>query len=96
MIILGLVFFSGGLVVSLIMPFFEPKLIGIWWIWIPVIVGYYIFAKMFIDAWKERKNFVKLDGNAISLHSPENLIETIKWNYNNLSSLEKGNLVFAD
>jgi len=35
-IILGLIFFGGGLIVSIIMPFFEPKLIRIWWIWISV------------------------------------------------------------
>jgi len=78
-VIFGLVFFGGGLIVSIIMPFIDPKLLRIWWIWIPVIIGYGIFTKMFLDAWRQRKNFVKVDENYISLHSPGNQIEIIKW-----------------
>jgi hypothetical protein len=77
---LGLVFFGGGLIVSIIMSFIEPKLIRIWWIWIPVIIGYCIFTKMCLDAWKQRNNYVIVNDNSISLHSPENQIEIIKWN----------------
>lgn len=78
-ILLGLVLFGGGLVLSILLPFVEPKLIRIWWIWVPVIAGYCIFTKIFIDTWKQLKNYVKLNDYSISLHSPNSLLETIKW-----------------
>lgn len=78
-ILLGLVFFGGGLVLSIIMPFVEPELIRIWWIWGPVILVYIIFTKMFIDAWNQRNNYVRLNNDSIALHSPEILLETLKW-----------------
>lgn len=79
MILFGLILFCGGLVVSIVMLFVEPKLMLIWWIWLPVIVGYCLFTKMFLDVWKQRNNYVKVNDNAISLHSPENQIELIEW-----------------
>ncbi len=79
-ILFGLVFFSVGLIASIIIPFIEPKLLSIWWIWIPVIIGYCIFVKMSIDIWRQRNNYVRVTDNSITLHSPENQIEIIKWN----------------
>jgi hypothetical protein len=79
MIILGMLFFGCGLIASVVIPFIEPRLIGIWWIWLPVILGYGILAKMCLDAWRQRNNYVKVNEHSISLHSPENQIEKIQW-----------------
>ena len=78
--ILGLIFFGGGLLISIVLPFFLPVLIEeLWWMWIPVIVGYIIFTKMFLEAWYSRKNYIKLNDYSISLHSPDRQIGVLKW-----------------
>jgi hypothetical protein len=78
-ILFGLIFFGGGLVLSTVMFFIEPKLVSMWWIWVPVIIGYFFFTKMCLDAWKQRGNFIKLNDVEIALYSPESKIESINW-----------------
>jgi len=78
-ILFGLIFFGGGLVLSTVMFFIEPKLVSMWWIWVPVIIGYFFFTKMCLDAWKQRSNYIKVNEHGIALYSPESKIESIKW-----------------
>jgi hypothetical protein len=76
---MGLLFFGGGFVFSIIMLFIEPKLLGILCIWVPVIMGYCIFSKFFMDAWKQRNNYIEASEDGLALYSPESKIEFIKW-----------------
>lgn len=76
----GLAFFSLGLLGSIIMCFVEPRLmLELWWIWIPVIIGYLIFVKVIYSAWKERNHFITMDDNSINVNSEEGQIESLKW-----------------
>ena len=90
-IIIGCLFFGGGLISSIILPFIVPNISRIWWIWIPVILGYAIFTKMFIDAWKQRSNYIKVNEDEIALYSPESKIESIKWK--NITDVKENNIL---
>jgi hypothetical protein len=91
-IIVGFLFFGGGLLLSILVPFIVPDMIiRIWWIWIPVIAGYIVFTKMCFNAWRIRNNYVKLDDDTISLHSPENQIEILKWD--EIAEIKENNII---
>ena len=90
-IVFGLLFFGGGLILSLILPFYVPNFSRIWWIWIPIIIGYFILTKISIDAWMHRNDFVELDDRSISINSKKNRIVVLKWN--EITEVEEHNIL---
>jgi hypothetical protein len=76
----GFIIFSIGFVGSIIMCFVDPILmLKLWWMWIPVIIGYSIFVKMFFSAWKERKYFITIDESAIAVNSDDKQLDKLEW-----------------
>jgi hypothetical protein len=75
----GLFFFGAGLILSILLPFFEPALIKMWLIWIPVIIGYFFFLRIFIKAWQKRNSYITVNEKGIAESSPGSLKEFIKW-----------------
>ncbi|BBO66619.1 hypothetical protein DSCA_05490 [Desulfosarcina alkanivorans] len=79
LIIVGLLLFGIGLVASIVIPIFDKRIFNILWIWIPIIIGYVFFLKLFITAWKQRNNYIATNNDGISLCSPESQLEFIRW-----------------
>jgi hypothetical protein len=79
LIVVGLLLFGIGFVASIVIPIFDKRIFYILWIWVPVIIGYLFFLKLFITAWKQRNNYIATSNDGISLCSPESQLEFIKW-----------------
>ena len=76
----GIIFFGSGLVGSIAVIFVSPNVLErLGWVWFLVIIGYGYFSKIYITAWLERDNRVRVDDNGIAVHSKSSQLEVIKW-----------------
>ncbi len=88
-VIFSIILFGVGLIASIIMPVVEPKLLSIWWLWVPIIIGYCILTKLCFSIWRQRHNHIKIDNDSIALYSYHTKIESIKWN--DISEVKENN-----
>ena len=90
LMLFGLLFFGGGLLLSIALPFFMPEIFKIIWIWVPVIIGYCLIVKLFLKAWQERDDYITATNKGIALYSPETQKEFIKWG--EISEIKENNI----
>lgn len=90
LMVVGLFFFGAGLFLSIILPFFVPALRKILWIWVPVIIGYCFFLKIFINAWRERNHYITVSEKGIAANSLDSQKKFIQWE--NISKIRENNI----